>query len=108
LVLIAGPVVNAVVVVIWLLSRTTGLPVITRPEQNMDDVFQGAVSSGGTPLEPIRGYAGHPETFGLIDTAASALEIAVIVVVALALLRMRRRSDEAVAGDPTDQPGALA
>jgi hypothetical protein len=50
-------------------------------------------------LDQCAGYVGHPETFGLIDTTASLLEIVVIVGVVLLLVRMRRHSS-AVHQDP--------
>ena len=103
-VLIAGAVVNAAVVAVWVFSRTTGLPWITRPTPNMDDIIDSAAVGGGSPLAPLRGYVGHPESFGLIDTACSALEIVVIVGVVLLVVRMRRRSSEVL---PDDSPSPV-
>lgn len=110
-VLIAGAATNAVVVVVWVLSRTTGLPFLTRAESSMDDIIDFAKAAGGSPSSPVRGYVGHPETFGLLDTTASLLEIFVIVAVVLLLVRMRRRSSAVhqepqadLAGLPGDSP----
>jgi hypothetical protein len=106
-VLIGGAVANAAVVVIWFLSRTTGLPLITRREQNMDDILSAAATGqhGSSPAAPVRGYVGHPESFGLIDTACSMLEIALIVGVVLLVVRMRRRSSAVLPEpEPEDAP----
>lgn len=100
-VLIGGAVANAAVVVIWVLSRTTGMPLITRREPNMDDILNAAVAGqrGSSAAAPVRGYVGHPEGFGLADTMCSMLEIALIVGVVVLVVRMRRRSS-AVLADP--------
>jgi hypothetical protein len=106
-VLIGGAVANAVVVVVWVLSRTTGMPVITRKEQNMDDILGAAAAGqhGSSPGAPVRGYVGHPEGFGLLDTTASLLEIALIVGVVVLVLRMRRRSAAVLPEpEPEDAP----
>lgn len=98
-VLIGGAAANAVVVVVWVLSRTTGLPFLTRAQPSMDDIIDFAKTAGGSPTSPVRGYVGHPETFQLLDATASLLEIVVIVGVVLLLVRMRRRSSAVLPGD---------
>lgn len=71
--LLAGLAGNALVVVVWLVSRTTGLPI--GPE------------------------AGTPEPSAFLDVLSTVLEVGIVVVVATLLLR-RRTSKEPRAGGP--------
>jgi hypothetical protein len=89
-VLVGGAAANAAVVVVWVLSRTTSLLPFIPKVQSMDDVINQA--GKGSPLHPVTGTFYHAHLkFGLADTTASLLEIALIVGVIL-LARMRRGS----------------
>jgi hypothetical protein len=91
-VLIGGAVANAAVVVVWILSRTTGVP--WQPKSGtMDQIMSAAIANPG----PDKGYMVHGETFGLVDTTCALLEIGVVVGV-LVLFRMRRRRQRAESG----------
>ena len=107
-VLIGGAVANAAVVVVWVLSRTTGVP-FQPSAQSMEDAFNAAAANPG----PDMGFIVHAETFGLFDTTASVLEIAVVVAVLLLWRRRRRPDDEsgidataAVEADAADDSAA--
>ncbi|MGH8990545.1 MAG: hypothetical protein ACRDZ7_03350 [Acidimicrobiia bacterium] len=90
--LIGGAVVNAAVVVVHVLSRITGVP--GQPKAlNMDEIMNAAIANPG----PSKGFMVHSESFGLPDTTASLLEIAVVVAVVL-LVRARRRSSRLESG----------
>jgi hypothetical protein len=99
-VLIGGAVANAALVVVWVLSRTTGVPGQPRP-LNMDQIMDAAIANPG----PSKGYMVHGETFGLVDTTCALLEIGVVVGV-LMLFLMRRRRQRAESGiDATEDVG---
>ena len=87
--LFGGAVVNAATAVVWVLSRTTGVPFQPESMQSMDAIMNRALSEPGVN----RGAMAHEETFGLLDSAASALEV--LVVVAVLVLWMKRRSQVA-------------
>jgi hypothetical protein len=84
-VLIGGAVANAAVVVVWVLSRTTGVPFQPESMASMDAIMSRAISDPNVN----RGAMAHQETFGFLDTAASLLEVGVVVAV-LVLWRKRR------------------
>lgn len=87
--LIGGAVANAGVVVVWILSRTTGVP--GQPQsRSMDQIMDAALANPG----PDKGYMVHKETFGFFDTTSSVLEILVVVCVVMLFLRSRRQADE--------------
>ena len=93
-VLIGGAAANAAVVVVWVLSRTTGVP--GQPEaKTMEEIMNAAIQNPGSS----RGMAVHAESFGLVDTVASALEI--VVVVAVLMLWMKHRRPSAESGTDT-------
>ncbi len=87
--LFGGAVVNAATVVVWVLSRTTGVPFQPESMQSMDAIMNRALSEPGVNT----GAMAHEETFGLLDSAASALEV--LVVVAVLVLWMKHRSQVA-------------
>ena len=94
--LIGGAVVNAGVVVVWVLSRTTGVPFQPPSMASMDDVMSRAISQPGV----TRGAMSHRETFGFLDSVSSLLEVAVVVAVVMLWLRCRSQGDGS-AEDPT-------
>ena len=99
-VLIGGAVVNAAVPVIWILTRTTGVPFQPESMLNMDAAMNDAISNPGTNS----GAMAHLESFGLPDTAASLLEV--VVVVAVLVLWRKRRSQGVESGmDETTATG---
>jgi hypothetical protein len=81
-----GAVVNAATVVVWVLSRTTGVPFQPESMQSMDAIMNRALSEPGINT----GAMAHEETFGLLDSVASALEV--LAIVAVVALWMKRRS----------------
>jgi hypothetical protein len=84
--LIGGAAANAAVVVVWVLTRTTGLPGMPKAtHMDMDRIMDRAAKS-----QHAHGFMVHKETFGLLDTTCSLLEIGFVVGV-LMLVRMRRR-----------------
>lgn len=84
--LIGGAAANAAVVVVWVLSRTTGVPWMPDGGRTMDEVMAQAAATPG----PNKGFMTHAETFGLFDTTASLLEIVVVVCVVMLVLKGRR------------------
>ena len=99
-VLIGGAVVNAAVPVVWVLTRTIGVPFQPESMLNMDAAMNDAISNPGTN----RGAMAHLESFGLPDTAASLLEV--VVVVAVLVLWRKRRSQGVESGmDETTATG---
>lgn len=106
-VLIGGAVVNAGVAVVWILSRTTGVPYQPDTHSSMDAALNRAASDPG----PNWGAAAHEETFGLLDTAASLLEIGVVAVVLVLWIKSRNRgaeleADEVPAAGSAQDPAA--
>jgi len=93
--LIGGAAANAAVVVIWVLTRTTGVPFYPKAlgHMDMDQIMERAANS-----QHLKGFMTHKETFGLIDTTCSLLEIGVVVGV-LMLVRMRRRCPPGESGN---------
>jgi len=106
--LLGSAVANAAVVVIWVLTRTTGLPGMPKASHmDMDQIMERA-----SKAQHASGYMVHKETFALLDTTCSLLEIGVILGVVLLWRRRRRLAGGAgsypseaigssVAGDPT-------
>lgn len=88
--LIGGAVVNAGVVVVWVLSRTTGVPFQPPSMGSMDDIMSKAISDPGVS----KGAMSHQETFGFLDSVSSLLEVVVVVAVLVLWLRRGRKSDE--------------
>lgn len=84
--LFGGAVVNAATAVVWILSRTTGVPFQPESMQSMDAIMSRALSDPNINT----GAMSHEERFGFLDSAASALEV--LVVVAVLVLWMKRRS----------------
>lgn len=84
--LFGGAVVNAATAVVWVLSRTTGVPFQPESMQSMDAIMSRALSDPSIN----KGAMAHQETFGFLDSAASLLEV--VVVVAVLVLWMKRRS----------------
>jgi hypothetical protein len=80
---------NAAVVVVWVLSRTTGVPYQPESHASMVTAFDRAASDPG----PNSGAVSHAETFGLLDTAASLLEVGVVVAVLVFWLRRRSQAE---------------
>ena len=93
--LIGGAVANAAVVVVWILTRTTGMPGYNRSSQHMDmaKILEQAANS-----QNVKGFMAHKETFGFLDTTCSLLEIGVIVAVLMLVRRYRRTSGESENG----------
>lgn len=84
--LIGGAAANAAVVVVWVLSRTTGVPWMPQGGRTMDEVMAQAAATPGVS----KGVMTHAETFGLFDTTASVMEVVVVVCVVLLVLKRRR------------------
>jgi len=83
---------NAAVVVIWILTRTTGLPGMPKAtHMDMDQIMERA-----SKTQHASGFMVHKETFALLDTTCSLLEIVVVVGVLMLLWRKRRQR---LAGD---------
>jgi len=102
-VLIGGAAVNAGVVVVWVLSRTTGVPFQPESMASMDAIMSRAADDP----RPNRGAVTHEETFGFLDSAASALEVVVVVAVAFLWLNHRsRRRESGIDDDETAGTGA--
>ena len=100
-VLFAGAVVNAGVTVVWVLSRTTGVPFQPESMASMDAIMNRAISDPSTN----RGAMAHQETFGFLDSTASLLQV--VVVVAVLVLWRKRRSQGVESGmDETAATGA--
>ena len=89
-VLMATAVFNAGVVVVWVLSRTTGVPLQPESMASMDAIMNSAISDPNINS----GAMVHQETFGLADTASSLLEVVVVVAVLVLWMRLRRQSTE--------------
>ena len=94
-VLFGGALVNAGVVVVWVLSRTTGVPLQPESMASMDTIMSRALSDPGVNT----GAMAHEETFGLLDTVSSLLEVVVVLAV-LVLWIMKRRSEAVDESDP--------
>lgn len=99
--LIGGAVVNAGVVVVWVLSRTTGVPFQPPSMGSMDAVMSRAISDPGTNT----GAVSHSEAFGFADSVSSLLEGVVVVAV---LLLWRRRRSQAVESEMDENSAALS
>ena len=84
--LFGGAFVNAATALVWVLSRTTGVPFQPESMRSMDVVTNRAMSDPSIN----RGAMSHPESFGFLDSTASVLEV--MVVVAVLVLWMKRRS----------------
>ena len=94
--LIGGAAANAGVVVVWILTRTTGMPFYPKSHNmDMDRIMERAANS-----QHLKGFMTHKETFGLLDTTCSLLEIAFVVGV-LMLVRMKHRRAQARPADKT-------
>jgi hypothetical protein len=87
--LIGGAVVNAGVAVVWVLSRTTGVPFQPESMASMDAIMNRALSDPSINT----GAMSHQETFGFLDSTCSALEV--VVVVAVLVLWLKHRSQGA-------------
>ena len=99
--LIGGAVVNAGVAVVWILSRTTGVPFQPPSMASMDDIMSKAISNPGVN----KGAMSHQETFGFLDSVSSLLEVA--VVVAVVVLWMRHRG-QGVASEMDETPTTVS
>ena len=84
--LFGGAVVNAATAVVWILSRTTGVPFQPESMKSMDAIMSRALSDPSINT----GAMSHQETFGLLDSVASGLEV--VAVAAVVVLWMKRRS----------------
>lgn len=89
-VLIGAAAANAAVVVVHILSRTTGVPGQPPSTGSMDTFLDEAISTPGSQS----GYMAHEETFGVVDMTASFLEVVVVVCVLMLILNRRRRPPE--------------
>jgi hypothetical protein len=87
--LFGGAVVNAGTAVVWLLSRTTGVPFQPESMKSMDAIMNRALSDPNINT----GAMSHQETFGFLDSVASGLEV--VAVVAFVMLWMKHRSQAA-------------
>jgi hypothetical protein len=88
--LFGGAVVNAATAVVWVLSRTTGVPLQPESMQSMDSIMSRALSDPSIN----RGAMSHQESFGFLDSVASGLEV--LVVVAVVALWMKRRRQQVI------------
>jgi hypothetical protein len=92
--LIGGAVANAAVVVVWILTRTTGMPGYNSGgSMDMEGVMLQAANS-----QHARGFMAHKEVFGIPDTICSLMEIGLVVGV-LILVRRRHRADAELEGE---------
>jgi hypothetical protein len=87
--LFGGAVVNAGTALVWLLSRTTGVPFQPESMKSMDAIMNRALSDPNINT----GAMSHQETFGFLDSVASGLEV--VAVVAFVMLWMKHRSQAA-------------
>lgn len=99
--LIGGAVVNAGVIVVWILSRTTGVPFQPPSMSSMDAIMSRAISDPGTNT----GAVSHQEAFGFLDSVSSLLEGVIVVAV---LLLWRRRRSQTVESGMYENPAALS
>ena len=97
-VLVGGALVNAGVTVVWILSRTTGVPFQPESMASMDAIMNRAISDPSTN----RGAMSHQETFGLLDSAASALQVVVVMAVLVLWLKYRSQGVESGTDETTD------
>ncbi len=88
-VLFGGAVVNAATAVVWILSRTTGVPFQPESMKSMDAIMSRALSDPTINT----GAMSHEETFGFLDSVASGLEV--VAVLAFVVLWMKHRSQVA-------------
>jgi len=99
--LIGAAVANVGVVVVWVLTRTTGLPGMPKAtHMDMDQIMERASRS-----QHASGFMVHKETFAVLDTTCSLLEIAVVVGV---LMLLWRRRQQRRAGDSGGEATAAA
>lgn len=84
-IVIGGAVVNAATAIVWVLSRTTGVPLQPESMKSMDAIMSRALSDPSIN----QGAMAHEETFGFLDSVASGLEV--VAVVAVVVLWMKRR-----------------
>ena len=96
--LIGGAVVNAGVAVVWVLSRTTGVPLQPESMASMDTIMNRALADPGVNT----GAMSHEETFGRLDTTSSLLEVVVVVAVLVLWIKMKKRRSEGVDLSGTD------
>lgn len=89
-ILIGGAVVNAATAVVWVLSRTTGVPFQPESMKSMDAIMNRALSDPSINT----GAMAHPETFGFLDSVSSGLEVVVVVAVAALWIKHRRHDVE--------------
>jgi len=92
--LIGGAVANAAVVVVWILTRTTGMPGYNS-SGSMD--MEGAMVQAANS-QHARGFMAHKEVFGIPDTICSLMEIGLVVGV-LVLVRRRHRATAELEGE---------
>ena len=97
--LIGGALVNAGVVVVWILSRTTGVPFQPESMASMDTIMNRALSDPGVNT----GAMSHSETFGLLDTVSSLLEVVVVVAVVVLWVKLRRSVDVEAGTEPAPE-----
>jgi hypothetical protein len=95
-VLFVGAVINAGVAVVWILSRTTGVPFQPESMASMDTIMNRALDDPGVNT----GAMSHQESFGLLDTASSALEVVVVVAVVVLWMKTRRSEDAEAIEEP--------
>jgi hypothetical protein len=93
--LFGGAVVNGATAVVWLLSRTTGVPFQPESMKSMDAIMNRALSDPNINA----GAMSHEETFGFLDSVASGMEV--VAVIAVVVLWMKRRRQ--VAESETDE-----
>jgi hypothetical protein len=98
-VLFAGAVVNAGTAVVWVLSRTTGVPFQPESMQSMDAIMNRALSEPGVNT----GAMTHEETFGLLDSVASGLEVVAVMAVLVLWMKRRSRAAESEMDEPISQ-----
>lgn len=87
--LFGGAVVNGATAIVWVLSRTIGVPFQPESMKSMDAIMSRALSDPSIN----RGAMAHEETFGFLDSMASGLEV--VAVVAVLVLWMKHRSQVA-------------
>ena len=87
--IVGGTVVNAATAMVWVLSRTTGVPFQPESMKSMDAIMSRALSDPTINT----GAMSHEETFGFLDSMASGLEV--VAVLAVVVLWVKRRSQAA-------------
>ena len=81
-----GTLANGGTALVWVLSRTTGVPFQPESMKSMDAIMSRALSDPNINT----GAMAHEETFGFLDSVASGLEVVAVVAVVVLWMKHRR------------------